>query len=241
MRLLSCRLFLTIITATISSFTSFELFGQDSLKKSVTFLPLKSDYPTVDGRFHGLCRRWYSDGQLASSGYFIDGVQNGKWISYYENGELQSKTTFDRGYAKNYSRFDTNGIATIEMKTNLFAVKDISRNANGVKMYSSTYKHGVPVNCSSINKMNGKDTIFDLCTYKSIPVSDKNGIYFDNSRKKIPQIFKGKIEGWHENGKRKIRYFYRRGKLEGTWTEWDLEGNIVRQKVYRKGIFTHND
>jgi hypothetical protein len=133
---------------------------------------------------------------------------------------------------------DTNGIVTIEMKTNLLRMRQISRNANSVKINSSIYRRGVPVICSYINKWNGKDTIFDLCTYKTIPVSAKNGIYFDNAGNKRPQNFKGKVESWFENGNRESRYFYRHGKVEGHWIEWNLEGNIVKQEIYKNGILT---
>ena len=41
--------------------------------------------------------RWYPNGQKESGGFLIDGVKNGAWVYWEENGQKKSEITYRDG------------------------------------------------------------------------------------------------------------------------------------------------
>jgi antitoxin component YwqK of YwqJK toxin-antitoxin module len=50
--------------------------------------------PLVDGKAHGLQKRYYKSGGIKEEVVFVNGVQEGTMKSYYENGTLNLETPF---------------------------------------------------------------------------------------------------------------------------------------------------
>ena len=52
----------------------------------------------VKGKYHGLYKQFFSNGQLRTKGFYDNGVKNGLWESYHENGTLHSKGIYKNGF-----------------------------------------------------------------------------------------------------------------------------------------------
>ena len=48
----------------------------------------------VKGKYDGPYKQFFSSGQLRTKGFYDNGVKNGLWESYHENGTLHSKKEF---------------------------------------------------------------------------------------------------------------------------------------------------
>jgi antitoxin component YwqK of YwqJK toxin-antitoxin module len=59
---------------------------------------------------HGLFRAYHRNGQLASEGYYIDGLEDGLWRDYYENRQLAAEGNYEKGIETgSWSYWDENG------------------------------------------------------------------------------------------------------------------------------------
>jgi len=78
----------------------------------------------VDGKAEGKISRFYANGQLKETGYYLAGQKHGNWSSYSETGKLMSTAHFNQGN-----------------KDGEWLVWD----ADGNLRYKLTYKNGMPV------------------------------------------------------------------------------------------------
>ena len=46
---------------------------------------------------HGLFRAYYPDGELASEGHYVDGLENGLWRDFHKNGQLAAAGHYQNG------------------------------------------------------------------------------------------------------------------------------------------------
>jgi antitoxin component YwqK of YwqJK toxin-antitoxin module len=51
----------------------------------------------VDGKKHGMTKKYYDDGKVAEITEWKNGVQDGIWEQYYENNQLRLKTRYKEG------------------------------------------------------------------------------------------------------------------------------------------------
>jgi antitoxin component YwqK of YwqJK toxin-antitoxin module len=57
-------------------------------------------YLSVDGSRwvrHGLFFAYHSNGQLASEGNYLDGVEHGHWKDFHDNGQLAAEGDYQHG------------------------------------------------------------------------------------------------------------------------------------------------
>lgn len=75
-----------------------------------------SRYLSADGTKwirHGLFRRHYEDGTLASEGLYEHGTEPGLWRDYHPNGQLAAEGHYDHGVESGSWRYwDSNGNAS---------------------------------------------------------------------------------------------------------------------------------
>ena len=59
-----------------------------------------SRYLAEDGKKwirHGLFNAYHKNGQLASEGYYVHGLEDGVWQDFHENGQLAAKGIYEGG------------------------------------------------------------------------------------------------------------------------------------------------
>lgn len=78
----------------------------------------------VNGKAEGKINRFYANGQLKETGYYLGGQKHGNWSSYSESGKLMSTAHFNKGN-----------------KDGEWLVWD----AEGNLRYKLTYKNGTPI------------------------------------------------------------------------------------------------
>ena len=44
---------------------------------------------------------------------------------------------------------------------------------------------------------------------------------------------------YHPGGPKKMKGFMKKGKKEGYWTYWDLEGTVIKREWYKNGAVVH--
>ena len=63
-----------------------------------------------DGLLDGPWERYYENGQLRQKGSYSNGEIDGLWVTYWENGQLRSKGSFSNGqYDGPWETYDENG------------------------------------------------------------------------------------------------------------------------------------
>lgn len=63
----------------------------------------------VDGRKHGLSRKWYQSGALKSEGQLVDESAEGPFREWHENGQLKREGTFDHSIFIEFREWDDQG------------------------------------------------------------------------------------------------------------------------------------
>jgi antitoxin component YwqK of YwqJK toxin-antitoxin module len=58
---------------------------------------------------HGPYRAWWPNGRLGSSGQYVYGKAEGKWVRWYPSGKLQSEEWFEAGKRVKSQYFDEFG------------------------------------------------------------------------------------------------------------------------------------
>ncbi len=59
----------------------------------------------------GLFTEYYQNGNIASTGLYDDGLENGHWIDYHENGQIAAEGDYVNGKESGkWSYYDENGI-----------------------------------------------------------------------------------------------------------------------------------
>ncbi len=195
----------------------------------------------------------------------INGKKEGKWIEYYDNGNIETIEYYKNDKLDGeYRKYYPNGqIQRIEhFKNNSLNGKVISYYENGNKKREYTYKNNLldgkfikyyeDGTISSIqnyknNKLNGKSIVYysngninEITYYKD---GKRNGgyiEYYSNGIIAVKSYYKddnldGKFMEYYENGNIEIEQNYKNGKFDGWYIRYDRNGNIVRKEYYKNG------
>jgi len=132
----------------------------------------------LDGRYrngikNGKWKWWNEDGGLDSTGSYKNGLMHGKWIYYHKNGNIRGSGNFINGDGGNISEFTgvplngRNGVWNFYYE-------------NGQKLGNATYKNGVNVGMLTLWYENGQKS--EEGTYKDGELIDSK--YWDEDGKK---------------------------------------------------------
>ena len=158
----------------------------------------------LNGRYrngikNGKWKWWNEDGGLDSTGSYKNGLMNGKWTYYHENGQIHGQGRFMDGDGGNPS--ESSGIPS-----NGRHGRWTFWHENGQKSEEKTYKKG---------KQNG------LATY-----------WYSNGQKEYEGTYKdGKLDGlmteWYENGQKQTEETYKHDELISS-KSWNKDGSIIK-------------
>lgn len=191
---------------------------------------------------------YYENGEVASEGYFQDGLPHGVWKSYYPSGTLKSIGKKDHGQSDSlWKFFDKEGKLTWsyeyanDMKNGCATKYDSLGNVEKEAFYVDDVKQGEEqwfYPDGSLKKIvhyeNGDEDGLAV-TYNKEGIIIEEEIYNDGFLRK-KQTFnqldeKGEKTGvwrtYFPNGNIKTEISYDRGKMDGTAKEFDKTGKLV--------------
>lgn len=86
-----------------------------------------SEYPTLNGKNHGLCKRFHESGKVALECNWLNGKREGKCFVFFEDGSLSAEMNYKDGIPNGFfKRFATKkGKKTLLLKDSF---KNGSRN-----------------------------------------------------------------------------------------------------------------
>ena len=66
-------------------------------------------YNFKNGQQHGLCREWYSTGQLKLEGSFLNGKKNGVYKRWYPDGKIECEVNYINGERHSFESWHESG------------------------------------------------------------------------------------------------------------------------------------
>ena len=204
----------------------------------------------------GYVKFYYANGNVSSEGNMKNGKPDGYWKSYYESGTLKSEGNRENfklagpwkfyneqaalvnefnykdgkkdGLQKNF--YDT-GVIKSEETDSMDVLHGMSRfyNEEGELTRQSNFVNGIE---TGISKEFSNGRIITLTTYKNGYITKEEKI----NRTDRNGMKQGSWKDLYENDAVKNEGFYRDGKRDGIFKEFDRNGRVVKKEEYRNDI-----
>lgn len=165
-------------------------------------------------RPHGVCRIWYSNGEMAFEGQFQDGQPDGEWRWYSKDGRLDSLKNYRNGVLNGPLKvFYTNGqLARSQYYLN--ASLDGTQETyypSGQPAEQWTYEQGVRSGSYGIWRESG--------------IMEEEGRYVDDQ----PH---GLVRRWYSTGLPSSQGVYQGGRLHGVLRVYSPSNVLVKEKYF---------
>ena len=139
----------------------------------------------------------YAEDQKVEEGRYVDGKKNGIWVSYYANGNMKNRFTFEAG--------KPNGMAIMYNENGKIAEQGIWRNQHWVGDYKLYYENGEIQHSFKFNPNGKRD--------------GKQVYYAENGQKIIEgEMKEGKEIGlwneWFDNGEKRAEKYFNEGAMD---------------------------
>jgi len=240
---------------------------------------IKQEIPFIKGQEQGFGKEYNTDGLIITvteykKGFIVDrlrinrtdasGKKQGRWFTFYKNGNLQSEINYKddlkHGYFKEYA--ENGDLLRIQKYTNGVIQQEAAEiqklevqneyYANGKVKISAMFRNGVPEGI--LRQYDSTGAIEKTLLYKNgfvigegIVKDDGNrhgtwkDFYDDGSLKAIGNYDNGKQTGewkfYYQGGKiEQTGKFSKSGKLEGIWKWYYENGQLQREENYRAGV-----
>ena len=69
--------------------------------------------------------------------------------------------------------------------------------------------------------------------HQGTELAERNGLWYYQSH---DDPVNGRVMEWYSNGQVRAEQNYKDGKRDGIFTEWDEQGNIIKQTTYKNGV-----
>ena len=231
------------------------------------------------GREQGIAKEYSPEGVVITlleykSGYLInkekvnrynaDSLKQGKWVTFYPNGNLKSESYYKAGikagYFKEYSldgnllniekyvngelQKDASEVAKLDIKTNYYP--------NGKVKSIGSYKNNIPEGITRNYSEEGKiidAKIFNKGIIVGDGIVDEQGLK-QGEWKEYYETGELKSQGKYNNGLKigEWKFYYKNGKIEqtgiylknekpdGEWKWYYENGNLLKEENYSAGI-----
>ena len=172
-------------------------------------------------RKNGLYKRYYDNGEKLSEEHYNDGMLEGKWTFWYENGQIQLKGNF-KPYEvlaedERWERSSPYRFPARDSKDG----KWTEWYENGQKKLEQSYICGRVIGTWTYWYENGQ---------KKSVIHYKDGGGLPGFRNAIAD---GPCNHWHENGQKKSEGHFNTNRIEGKWIEWDENGQIEAVAIFK--------
>lgn len=189
----------------------YNIIENDTVTFDKNGIKPRLQYSLKNNRFHGVCKDYYTNGQLWFEVEFDNGVPVGDYQSFYFNGTPQLKTHFTNGFVDGkYTEWYENGNKRIEGYMN-HCMKD------------SLWQHWSE-NGTLIKKESYKNNVLDgeYCVY-----------FIDGSHKEKKNYKNGKLDGWEyvywaKDTLLSVKYYIRGHTDCSEQKEFHRNGNLMK-------------
>ena len=178
-----------------------------------------------DGVLDGLWTFWYENGFISSKKYFKKGSPYGKITTYHEKSGKKIEDGIVKGY-DDYGNLIKDGKWMFFDSTGV--LKEEVLYDNGVReglttLFSSSGNQKSKLNYKNSVPWNGNWTEWYSDGQKKV-----SGLY-ENGEKKSPWI------SWFTNGQKKQVINYQNNLKHGSFTEWNKDGRLIKDIIYSNG------
>lgn len=190
----------------------------------------------TSGLRHGPAQAFYSNGQLLSSGVFVDGSAYGVWVYYLNDGTVWRRDVWDEGaLVSKWLNPETMALTgdELEMLGAVGGGNDVGRVVCDSNDPIQECRPPAPAPTSVLRYPNGRRRARG-------PVSDGlrtdlwNFWYSSGALQKRVEFVGGELSGtyqeWYENGRPSVEGQYLSGEKVGVWRYWDAAGKIRRTR-----------
>lgn len=188
----------------------------------------KTGHKAQEGYFYEGMREgewsfWDENGRLWANGFYKSGKPHGQWLRWHPNGEKQEMGVFEFG-----KRVGT---------WNFFA-------DNGYQTSEKSYQNGKPHGRWSLWYSNG--TKKETMTFENgVLDGTREQWYSDGKHKAFSEYINGRKTGkstqWYSNGHKKNAGNYVADLRDGEWSFWDDSGQLLTRRSYVRGVLQEDD
>lgn len=179
-----------------------------------------SEYPMLDGKNHGVCKEWFTNGQLSIIATWKHGKIVGLAKHYFSDGSIKTKYWFKNGEQTKYVSYHKNGKKRVVYITSKMYKKHMIWNTKG-QMVFLDIQQGLeqpplsdPEDCNCGNEN----------------VSYRDSMLIDRAGNQIKKNVRFKTIMWYDNGEMKAQEVYRNGK--GIIRSYNMNGTLTREQQY---------
>ncbi|GEM_PF-2483824 len=201
----------------------------------------KEEFTSINDVYNGLYTTWYENGKIKitgnysnGNGKYSSGKKIGKWLEYYENGNLKSEKIL--GYNNDIENSDLSFGKYYSENGKLIYEKD---SLGGNRYIVITYDTAISKIISEINYLFVKKTTgtYDYNYYKN----GKETEYYLNGNKKSETNYLegykiGDYREWYESANIKCEGQYFNNYFGGKWIYYYANGNKEIEMMYSNGM-----
>ena len=191
----------------------------------------------IDGLEEGIWKGYYDNGKLDYAGAYLSGKHDSTWVYYFPNGQISSIANYKNDERHGIARFfGPDGIALLEKFY-------IEGNVVGYRKISSTSETGqwtpFTANAAIILKYdNGKKAYEEI--YQNGVLNGSKRIYYKNGNlyceyNYASGDYSGEYRIYHPNGKIMEKGTYKLDELNGPVEKYNEDGSLNRVEQYIMG------
>lgn len=183
---------------------------------------LQSEYPQKNLKVHGLCKRYYENGNLEFEGYFECDLPCGEQKTYYENGTLKEKNKLKIVVIQDNER---------KFRRSILDGEGINYDENG-KVISKTF--GTFENNLEIRKAYQIDKkLENSMVVGEFAILLKETIYNYNTMTIVEKTYHSNNMIKQVERRKNIDILWDKSKLDGLQEFYNEWGELVKEEVYR--------
>ncbi len=219
-----------------SYFTDGKLNEETRYTDSMSYV---MSYYDMDGRQlvingNGVYTTWHGNGQKSSEGKVRNGLNEGLWNYWYEDGKPRESGVFSKGEYTLSDTWDLSGKPAVRQGNGYYK----SFHGNGVVAFEGTYKNGKPHGLF-VTRNADNVTVMEV-NYNQGKYYGAFKQYLDTGELLSEGFFQngvqvGEWSWYHANGKKEAQVMFTQGKKEGEEIFWSESGAIVKREFYEKG------
>jgi antitoxin component YwqK of YwqJK toxin-antitoxin module len=186
---------------------------------------------------NGIYKGFDPSGQLRQEGKVEGGLKTGSWISYHENGLKSEEGIFEGEVYRVLNYWDRNGIQTV--KDGFGSYKSFL-DGDTIVIESGEYNNGNKTGIWTTYYPSSGE-IFQESHLQNGKINGKTSMYYINgllqaSGEMINDQREGDWIWYHPTGGISSVATFVNGKKEGKQLLYDLDGNEVREEIYKSGV-----
>ena len=195
-----------------------------------------------NGLLDGESREYYEEGDIQSVSSFKNNVADGIFISYYQNGNMEEKYTYVNGQANGecFSYYENGKLEErYFLKNGEIDGEAFAYYPSGKLEVKDFFKDGKKEGESIFYHENGN--IKQKSTFKNGKREGDLFIYFPSGKlRQTEKYINGKIEGevieYYESGTIKEKAYFINDKQEKEHFFYDKKGKLIKTDIYKNGV-----